>query len=165
MYALPWPTPDLDIDMAEAAYVLAPPTIPGRTRDGLSQDVADLLGFVDVYAHEHPKQRVVWFTDVTRWLEWEKDSSWRALGVDWEYALTKLPELPILGLYMTINHRAYHHLINTAERYQLMYTDGSSEMLTDEERQAVHEAFARKLEVDWPKYVSEMIVRGLLTVD
>lgn len=163
-YGLPWPTADLSVNMAEAAYALAPPTIPIKDRDGLPQDVADLLGFVDLYAREHPDQRVVWFTDVTRWLEWEKGTSWSALNVDWEYALRELPGLPHLGLRMTISRRAYHHLINTAERFEVMYTDGSSEVLTDEEREAVHEAFTRTLEVDWPEYVTAMVARGLLTV-
>jgi hypothetical protein len=60
---------------------------PGTT---YPKDFADVLGFVDPYAHKHPDHRVVWFADVTRWLEWERDSSWSALGVDWEYALTVL---------------------------------------------------------------------------
>src|SRR6201999_2478624 len=109
------------------------------------QDVADLLGYVEVYAREHADQRVVWFSDVTRWLAWEKDSSWSALGVDWEYALGKLPELHFLGLYLTVNRRAHHHLIDTAKQFQVTYTNGHSEVLTDEERQAVHEAFQHKL--------------------
>lgn len=165
MYALPWPAADPNVGMAEAAHVIAPPTVPGRTLDGLPQDVADLLGFVDVYAHEHPGRRVVWFTDVTRWLEWEKNSNWSALGVDWQYALAQLPKLPLLGLYMTISRRGYHHLVNTAKHFRLTYTDGNSEVLTDEERQAVHAAFERQLDTDWPNYVGDMVARGLLTAD
>ncbi|MEU3053501.1 hypothetical protein [Streptomyces griseus] len=164
MYALPWPETDPNADMAEAAHVIAPPTVPVGQRDRLPSDVADLLGFVGVYASEHPDQRVIWFTDVTRWLEWEKDSSWSALGVDWEYALAQLTRPPFLGLYMTVNRRAYHHLINTAERFRVTYTDGHSEVLTGEERQAVHEAFEHKLDADWPAYVRDMVASGHLTV-
>ncbi|MBV7246433.1 hypothetical protein [Streptomyces sp. MW-W600-10] len=164
MYALPWPATDPNADMAEAAHVIAPPTVPAGQRDRLPPDVADLLGFVGVYASEHPDQRVIWFTDVTRWLEWEKDSSWSALGVDWEHALAQLTRPPFLGLYMTVNRRAYHHLINTAERFRVTYTDGHSEVLTGEERQAVHEAFERKLDADWPAYIRDMLASGHLTV-
>ncbi|WP_228989573.1 hypothetical protein [Streptomyces sp. DH8] len=164
MYALPWPTTDPNVGMAEAAHVIAPSTVPSGQRDRLPQDVADLLGYVDVYASEHPDQRVVWFTDVTRWLEWEKDSSWSALGVEWEHALAELARLPLLGLYMTVNRRAYHHLINTAERFRVTYTDGHSEVLTEGERRAVHEAFEHKLDEDWPAYVRDMVASGHLTV-
>lgn len=76
--------------MAEAGHVIASPTVPAGQRDRLPPDVADLLGFVGGYASEHPDQRLIWFTDVTRWLEWEKDSSWSALGVDWEHPLAQL---------------------------------------------------------------------------
>ncbi|OKJ41244.1 hypothetical protein AMK24_05215 [Streptomyces sp. CB02366] len=164
MHALPWPTTDPNVGMAEAAHVIAPSTVPSGQRDRLPQDVADLLGYVDVYASEHPDQRVVWFTDVTRWLEWEKGSSWSALGVEWEHALAELARLPLLGLYMTVNRRAYHHLINTAERFRVTYTDGHSEVLTDGERRAVHEAFEHKLDEDWPAYVRDMVASGHLTV-
>ncbi|WFE60101.1 hypothetical protein [Micromonospora sp. WMMD712] len=164
MFGLPWPTTDPNVNMAEAAYVLAPPTIPPKLRDGLSRDAADLLGFVDLYASEHPKQRVVWFSDVTRWLEWEKGRSWSTLGVDWESALGELLHLPFLGLYLTISGRAYHHLINTAKCFRVTYADGFSEVLTDQEREAVHEAFTRTLEVDWPECVAAVAARGQLSV-
>lgn len=164
MYALPWPTADPYVDMAEAAYAIAPPTVSGRQRDTLLSDAMDLLGFADVYAHEHPDQRVVWLTDVTRWLEWEKGSSWSALGVHWQNGLTELSEQPLLGLYMTVSRRGYQHLINTARSARVTYENGDSEVLTDEERQAVHEAFARKLQADWPQYITDMVRRGHLTV-
>ncbi|MFF5726904.1 hypothetical protein [[Kitasatospora] papulosa] len=47
--------------------MIAPPTVPAGQRDRLPPDVADPLGFVGVYASEHPDQRLIWFTDVTRW--------------------------------------------------------------------------------------------------
>ncbi|GAB1818187.1 hypothetical protein HerbRD11066_13510 [Herbidospora sp. RD11066] len=137
--------------------------MPGKARDRLPQAVATLLDCADVYASEHPGQRVVWFSDITRWLEWEKGSSWRALDVDWEYALEELPERPLLGLYLTVSKRAYWYLINTAKRHEVFYTNGYSEILTDEERVAVHDDFARRLNVDWPKYIDEMVAHGSLT--
>ncbi|MEU6256718.1 hypothetical protein [Streptomyces sp. NPDC047043] len=164
MFALPWPAAEPNADMAEAAYAIAPPTVSGRQRDRLLSDAVDLLGFTEVYAREHPDLRVVWLTDVTRWLEWEKGSSWSDLGVDWENALTELTAQPLLGMYMTISHRAYLHLGNTARRFEVQYTDGRSELLADDERRAVHEAFTRKLEADWPAYIRGMVRSGRLTI-
>jgi hypothetical protein len=156
---------DPAIGMAEAAYAIAPPTVTGGVWSTLPKDVEDLLGFVDVYAAEHPDQGVVWFSDVTRWLEWEKDSSWSILDVDWEHALEQLPELPLLGLYMTVSRRAYTHLVNTAEVFELIYTDGTREVLSDAERDDVHEALRQKLETDWPRYIGDMVRKGYLHID
>ncbi|MFH8747872.1 hypothetical protein ACH4GK_28750 [Streptomyces rimosus] len=165
MFALPWPTAAPDIDMAEAAYVIAPATLSGKQRDRqLSSDAADLLGFTDVYAREHPDQRVVWLTDVTRWLEWTKGNSWGALGVDWETALTDLSTQPLLGMFMTVSRRAHLHMVNTAKSFQVTYADGHNEALTDGERHAVHEAFTQKLETDWPAYIRDMMRSGRLTI-
>src|SRR5689334_21849511 len=111
MYALPWPSRDPEVSMAEAAFALAPGCV--WLKD-LPKDVDDVFGFTELYAREHPDQRLIWFTDVTRWLG-AQGRSWSALGVDWEYALATITEMPILGFYMTISHRAYCHLINTAE--------------------------------------------------
>lgn len=164
MYALPWPAADPTAGMAEAARAIAPPTVSGREREAMLSDAVDLLGFTDVYARQHPDQRVVWLTDVTRWLEWEKNSSWSALGVDCDSALEELSRQPLLGMYVTISHRAYLHLANTARRCQVTYADGHSEVLTDEERHAVHEAFTRKLGADWPSYIRGMVSSGRLMV-
>ncbi|MFF4506907.1 hypothetical protein [Streptomyces sp. NPDC001401] len=82
---------------------------------------------------------------VTRWLEWEKDSSWSALGVDWENGLTALVERPLLGMCMTVSLRGLPAPGEYRPRFELAYTDGHSYVLTDDERHAVHEAFTRKL--------------------
>lgn len=159
MFGLPWPSQDPDATMAEAAFAVAPDCVPRR---GLAQDVDDVLGFTGLYAKENPGQRTVWFTDVTRWLD-QKGSSWASLGVDWEYALNTILDMPILGLYMTISRRAYCHLINTAETFVLHHPDGTSERLTDEERQVVHDAFEQTLSRDWPSFVQQMLDSGRLT--
>lgn len=165
MFALPWPTADQDVDMAEAAYAIAPQTVPDRQRDRMLSDAVDLLGFTEVYAREHPGRRVVWLSDVTRWLEWEKGLSWSALGVDWEDALTELSAQPLLGMFMTISCRAHLHMVNTARQCTLHHTDGQpSEVLTDDERNAVHEALTTKLKADWPVYIRDMLRSGHLTV-
>jgi hypothetical protein len=125
--------------------------------------VEDVVGFTRLYAREHPAQRVVWFTDVTRWLD-TKDQSWNSLGVDWERALLEIPELPILGLYMTISQRQYSHLGNAAKRHTIFYLDGTREELTEEEREVVHKVLERRLTTDWPPYVRKMLTSGRLTI-
>jgi len=159
VYGLEWPDPRET--MAEAAFALAPACVPKK---GLPKDVDDVLVVSEVYAHEHPGQRMVWFTDLTLWLE-SKGTNWANMDIDWERALRTIPELSILGLYMTISKRAYHHLINTAERMTVHYTNGTSEVLTAEEREKVHDAFIDQLDRDWPRLISEMIESGRLTVD
>ncbi|MEE4543051.1 hypothetical protein V2S66_13870 [Streptomyces sp. V4-01] len=164
MYALPWPERGASGGMAEAAHVIAPPTVDRRTRGAMSGHAADMLDYVELYAREHDGQRLIWFTDVTRWLEWEKGRSWADLGVDWQQALGGLQGQPLLGLYMTISQRAHFHLINTAEVFELHSLDGTSEILTDEERAAVRADFTRKLDSDWPRYIRDMIALGRLHV-
>ncbi|MEU7597312.1 hypothetical protein AB0B79_30410 [Streptomyces sp. NPDC039022] len=165
MFALPWPTAGPDVDMAEAAYVIAPSTVSEQQLGRLPSDAEDLLGFTEVYAREHPGQRVVWLSDVTRWLDGVKGNSWSALGVDWEAALAELPAQPLLGMFMTISRRAHMHMVNAAERSEMHYTGGHpSEVLTDDERHAVHNAFVRKLDADWPPYIRSMVRSGRLTI-
>lgn len=160
MYALPWPSQDPGVTMAEAAFVLAPKCV---SRKGLPKDVDDVLGFTGLYAREHPGQRMIWFTDVTRWLG-TQGSDWSALGVNWEEALTTLTKMPILSIYMTVSYRAYCHLIDTAQHFTMVYLDGTSEELTPEERQKVHDAFEEKLDNTWPPYIRQMLANGRLTI-
>ncbi|MGW4199441.1 hypothetical protein [Streptomyces sp. NPDC004726] len=164
VYALPWPEDSRDEPQAEAAVVIAPPLIAGKTLDSLPGHVLDVLAWTQEYANEHPDQEVVFFTDITRWLEWEKDLSWASLGIDWERALADIPEQPLLLLYLTINRRAYRHLVDTARVARVYYPDGTSETLTVEERRAVRDAFAGQLNADWPPYIHRSLASGSLTV-
>ena len=158
VYGLDWADPGAD--MAEAAYAIAPEC---TSQNGLPESVKDMLAVTFLYADEHPGQRVIWFTDITRWLA-TRTQSWFSLDIEWEDALVAIPRLPVLGLYLTINQRAYHHLVDTAtERHTIHYLDGTSETLTADERQAVHDAFERKLVADWTPYVRTMLDRGRLT--
>ncbi|OLF14725.1 hypothetical protein [Actinophytocola xanthii] len=160
IYALEWPQAASEAPMAEAAFAVAPHSVPSV---GIPQHVEDVVGFTRLYNKEHPAHRAVWFTDVTRWLD-TKDQSWASLGVDWERALLEIPELPILGLYLTISRRAYSHLGSAAKRHTIFYSDGSREDLGEEERDAVHDALERTLNRDWPSYVREMLTSGRLTI-
>ncbi|MFE3022287.1 hypothetical protein [Streptomyces sp. NPDC059256] len=165
VYALPWPEDARDEPQAEAAVVIAPPLIAGRTLEALPDHILGVLAWTQEYADEHPDQEIIFFTDVTRWLEWEKGLSWVSLGIDWERALTDIPEEPLLLLYLTINRRAYRHLIDTARVARVYYTNRNSEILTAEERQAVRDAFATQLHADWPPYIHRSLADGSLTLD
>jgi hypothetical protein len=125
--------------------------------------VEDVLGFTRLYAREHPGRRMIWFSDVTRWLD-TQGSGWNALGVNWESALAALAEMPVLGLYMTVSYRAYCHLIDTAQHFTVHYLDGASEELTPEERQKIHDVFEEKLDKDWPPHVRRMLANGRLHI-
>jgi hypothetical protein len=159
-FVCPLEWPSIEVTMAEAAFSLAPTCV---SRKGLPDNVADVLGFTELYAREHPSERMVWFTDVTRWMG-TFGKSWNELVPDWEEALLTIPDLPILGLRMTISRRAYAHLVDAAETTTLYYTSGESEVLTREERWKVHEAFIGQMESDWPKFIDGMITSGRLTV-
>lgn len=157
LIGLEWPS--LQSSMAEGAYVIAPPSVP---RHLLTRDVAEVLGVADLYAERHPAQRVVWFTDLTRWLD-SKATSWAALNVDWEHALHELPDTPVPGLYLTISQRA-HGMVCDASRQGIVfhYLDGSSEQVTPEERDRVHEALESKIVEDWPVYILQLQAEGKL---
>jgi hypothetical protein len=110
----------------------------------------------------HPDERMVWFSDLTRWLD-GRGNGWAALGIDGRQALLRMPELNIVGLYMTISKRAHHHLINTAERLSVHHPGGGSEVLGGDERERVRAAFLDQLDRDWPELIAEL--RGRLMVD
>jgi hypothetical protein len=145
--------------MGEGAFAIAPRSV-GKS---IPQYVDGVLGVTAVYAKEHPAQRVVWFTDVTRWLD-ARGHSWASLDIDWERALMEIQELPILGLYITVSRRAYTHLANAAKRATIFYDDGTSEPLTEKEREAVRAALEKTLDSDWPPYVRAMLSSGRLTI-
>ncbi|HEX3783931.1 MAG TPA: hypothetical protein VHX38_30075 [Pseudonocardiaceae bacterium] len=161
VHGLPWPTDDPNTTMAEAALALAPRLVADHE---VSKNAYSIIGLTELYAKDHPKQRVVFLSDVTRWLD-SKGSSWPAVGVDIESGLYEFPEAPILNLFMTINRRAYNHIINaTRKAFTVHYTDGTSEQLTNDERQKVRQDLEGVLVNDWENYIQEMFARGLLTI-
>ncbi|WUI00525.1 hypothetical protein OHR68_01490 [Spirillospora sp. NBC_00431] len=51
-----------------------------------------------------------------------------------------------------------------ARRFEVFYSDGTSEFLTPEERRAVHEHFDQKPNDVWPPYIRQMIDSGRLAI-
>ncbi|PPK65039.1 hypothetical protein CLV40_11682 [Actinokineospora auranticolor] len=160
-----WVVHALDIDewsteaMVEGAFAFDTRFVKEGTHPPHALDVASCCRR---YAREHPDQRVVFFTDVTRWLD-EQGSSWAALEVDWLSALNYIPG-NTLGLFMTVSRRALMHIGNAAIVHRVHYGDGSSEVLTEGERDAVRQALAEKLADDWPPFIRGLIDRGQLAL-
>jgi hypothetical protein len=120
------------------------------------------LDFTGYYARKHPNQRVVWFSDVSRLLR-DNGDSWDNFGVDWERALIQIAELPILGLYMTINQRTHFHILNAVTNFTIHHLDGTSELLAEEEREAVRRSIEQLLSKDWPPFIRAKLEMGTLT--
>lgn len=147
VFGLPWP--EEAEDMAEAAYALAPVTVP---RSLVPPGLAAILDYAETYA-DRRGLRVVFFSDLTRWL-YELGTSWPAQDIDWMEAHDVAVELPILGLYLTVSHRAYLHLCDATLRGVTLHKlDGTTETPPPSEREDVRAALVDILARDWPDYV------------
>ena len=74
--------------------------MPGYVdRTELSDDARRVLGAAHAYHLEHPEEPVVFFAEITCWIEREKQLTWRELEVDFEAALADLDaKAPVLYL-------------------------------------------------------------------
>lgn len=148
--------------MAEAAFAFVPGGVPAGT---VSRDTAEVLAFARQYAATYPEQgRAVFFSDLTRALAL-KDTSWEAAGIDWEAVIAEVSadNAPFPTLFLTLSQRA-HVIVGDASRAGIVlhYPDGSSEQVSAQERQAVHDAIAQQLQADWSSYITSLADRGLL---
>ncbi|MDH6107915.1 hypothetical protein P3T36_006374 [Kitasatospora sp. MAP12-15] len=153
--ALAWP--QADGPYRECAQALVPPMIP---RQMVPRDAADILTVADAYQGEHPTRRLVFFSDLTRWLDGQ-GSDWGRRGTDWEGGLRQLEEAPAPGLYLTLSQ--YHHTIlgdASREGMTIYFSDGLVEKVTPEIRDAARAFMQQTLERDWPGYISRLIADG-----
>lgn len=149
VFGLPWPEDAQD--MAEAAYAVAPVTVP---RSLVPLELSRMLDYTENYARQH-SLRIVFFSDLTRWLS-DLGTSWLDQDVDWQEAQKAAIELPILGLFLTVSHRAYLHLCDTSRTGFTLYNrDGTTETPPASEREDVRAALVEILAQDWPGYVEE----------
>ncbi len=146
VFGLEWPE-DAD-DVAEAAYAMAPATVP---RSVMTSDAVTILDFAESYARER-SVRVVFFSDLTRWLS-DVGTSWAAKDVDWMVAQETIQATSILAVYLAVSRRAYIHLCDASRRHTLYHLDGSTEVLSAREREEVRSALLGVLEQEWPGYV------------
>ncbi len=149
VFGLPWPEDAQD--MAEAAYAVAPVTVP---RSLVPLELTKILDYTEHYARER-SLRVVFFSDLTRWLS-DLGTTWLDQDVDWQEAQRTAIELPILGLFLTVSHRAYLHLCDTSRSGFTVYNrDGTTETPPASEREDVRAALVEILDQDWPGYVEQ----------
>ena len=149
-----WPE-EVDSDITEAAFAVAPATVP---RSVMPPDAARILDYAEDYARER-SIRVVFFSDLTRWLS-QLGTSWVDERIDWYDALDTIRETPILKVYLAVNRRTYRHLCDTARRHIVTYLDGTTEVLTAGEREEVRAAMLDLLEREWPGYVAAVVAAG-----
>ncbi|MDH6122405.1 hypothetical protein [Kitasatospora sp. GAS204B] len=71
-------------------------------RHTLSRDCADILRVADAFQTVHPARRVVFFEDLTAWLE-RAGSSWAQLGTNWREGLAELRKVPAPALTITLD--------------------------------------------------------------
>lgn len=140
VFGLPWPGDDVAV--AHAAYAVAAP-IPD---DYVSSLIAQVFAVSQVYTERHPYQAVVWFSDLTRWLD-TLDLSWPALGIDWQQALDELPHLRLPGVLLGVDRRT-HLILCDASRHGLAITHpgGRHEPVTADERHRLHERMRHLLD-------------------
>jgi hypothetical protein len=155
VFGLEWSAPEGQV-FAEAAYALAPSLVP---RDRVGRDAADVLDLAEAYVRATPG-RTVFFSDLTLWLD-QSQTTWHERGTNWEAAMDELVSSPIAALYLTISRRA-HMILSDASRQGavIYYPDGTTEQITPQERQAVHDALEQQLRRDWPPYMQSVLGRG-----
>ena len=99
-------------------------------REQLIRDARSVLATADAYHALHPGQRIVFFSDVTRWLVKEKQTTWGELHVDFQVALAHL------------DHRATNLVLDTdlvtatiiatpADRVLVAARDGTTSITID----------------------------------
>ncbi|MET8629634.1 hypothetical protein ABZW30_38900 [Kitasatospora sp. NPDC004669] len=154
-HALDWP--QTGGPYRECAQALAPSMVP---RQMVSRDVADVLAVADAYQKEQPTRRLVFFSDLTLWLD-QQGSDWTRRGTRWEMALCDLEEAPAPALFLTLSQ--YHHAIlgdAGREGATMYFTDGRVEKVTPEDREVARTFMQQTLERDWPGYIGGLIATG-----
>lgn len=149
-----WPE-DVDGDIAEAAFVVAPATVP---RSVMPPDAVTILDYAEAYAEER-SVRVVFFSDLTRWLS-ELGTSWLDKDIDWSVALDAMRESRIPTVYFAVNRRTYQHLCDTGRRRTRHFLRGRTEVLRASEREEVRETMVDLLDQQWPVYMEAVAAFG-----
>lgn len=99
VFGLSWPDPAMPV--AQAAYAVPLPQPVDE-----STEIAQVFAIAGVYAQQHPGRPVVWFSDVTRWLD-TLGLDWASLGIDWAAVLETLPDDRLPGVVLGIDARTH----------------------------------------------------------
>lgn len=158
---LPWPENQVDAEVAEAAFAIAPAvtqTVRPMGPDGdpvpLGRDLALMLDAGSRCAAALGK-KVLFLSDISRWLS-EIDLSWERIGVDFPNARDEL-EHQSPGLFVAVSRRAYAILCSTTGNLTIHYTSGSTVEIPAEERELVRASFEAALHADWPGHITEAL--------
>lgn len=97
-----------------------------------------MFAVADAYACRHPDEPVVWFSDLTRWLD-VLGLDWARLGVDWHSALDAVAHRRFPGVLLNIDQRT-HLVLCDATRHgvTLVHAGGRHERVTEQERSRLH---------------------------
>ncbi|MEC3952576.1 hypothetical protein VMT65_05990 [Nocardia sp. CDC153] len=157
IFGLPWP--DSATDFAESAIAVAPSSVP---RNVVSQAGADVLDLATAIARDNG-YRVIFLSDVTKWLDAQQQRTWADLGIDSEDVSLELTETPILQLYMTLSQLG-HALICDASRQGLtVHTPNGAWQTGPREREDLRSHLTISLQRDWPPYATDVYRNQLRT--
>lgn len=139
VFGLPWPAGTVEV--AEAAYAVAAP----YTGDE-SLLIAQIFAVGQLYAEGLPEGAVVWFSELTRWLD-TNGFAWSTLGIDWQQALDELPDPGLPGVLLGIDRRS-HLILCDASRNGLIieHPGGRHERVTNQQRQRLYQRMRDLLE-------------------
>ena len=158
---LPWPEDHANIEMAEAAFAIAPDVTkavrPAGPEGKPIQLGPDLAGLLDTGSRCSAVlgKRVIFLSDITGWLA-DAGLSWERVGVTFGAAQHELEQQP-LGLLVMVSSHAYSILCSTVRNLTIRYTSGSAAELPIEERELVRSSFEARLDADWPDYVTRRL--------
>lgn len=139
VFGLPWPDPAMPV--AQAAYAVRLPQPVDE-----SAEIAQVVAVAGVYGQRHPGHAVVWFSDLTRWLD-TLGLDWAGLGIDWAALLETLPDSGPAGVLLGIDKRTHLILCDATRRgVTLVHPDGRRERVTDAERAQLHQRIRELLE-------------------
>src|SRR5215472_15573167 len=161
---LEWPEDQVDAEIAEAAFAIAPsvtqavrPVGPDGKPVPLGHDLARMLD-AGSRCTAVLGRRVIFLSDITRWLA-DNALDWERIGVDFAAAQNEL-EQQSPGLFVMVSSKAYTILCSTARNQTIHYTDGSKAEIPPEEREQVRASFEARLDADWPGYVTKALTNA-----
>lgn len=158
---LPWPEDQDDAEMAEAAFAIAPsvthvvrPVGPVGDPIPLGRDLALMLD-VGSRCAAALRKRVIFLSDITRWLA-DIGLSWARIGVDFPAAQNEL-EHQSVGLFVTVSSRAYTILCSAARTTTIHCASSGTAEIPAEERELVRASFEARLNADWPEHITRAL--------
>jgi len=161
---LPWPEDQDDVEIAEAAFAIAPavtlvvrPVGPDGKPVPLGRDLALMLDVGSRCAAALGK-RVIFLSDITRWLA-DIGLSWERIGVNFPVAQNEL-EHQAVGLYLELSQRAHTILCSTAHTLTIHYTSGDIAEVPPEERELLRAKLETALNAGWSCYVTQALAKA-----